>query len=188
MGVLAVKNEQQQELWRAIPEYEGYYEVSNMGRVRSLDRIDGNGKSFKGRVLAQTETVYGYYRVRLCKDGKPRSFMVHRLVAQAFKLISGDSHEVNHLDGDKKNCKADNLQWCNKSENLQHAYDTGLIQKKLSNKDVAFIRKYYKPRDKKYGATALAKRFGVSKQQIHNVLSGRSQPTFFKKKKKKKIS
>lgn len=118
------------EIWKDIQGYEGYYQVSNMGRVRSVDRVvtqQGRGKAFdghrKGKILKQREQNSGYYIVQLCKGGKYKAKTVHRIVAEEFLQKDIEKTDVNHKDGDKKNNRADNLEWCSKSENLKHAYD-----------------------------------------------------------------
>ena len=119
-----------EEIWKDIPEYEGYYQVSNMGRVKCLDRVVYRGVNKNGtpiyqrvysRVLSLHVTRTGYYSIMLHKDGKTRRFLVHRLVAQAFIPNPNGRPEINHKDGNRKNPVADNLEWCNRSENILHA-------------------------------------------------------------------
>ena len=119
------------EQWRPIQGYEGFYEVSDKGRVRSVDRIvpfTRNGKSFerikKGVVLRAEKNGGngGYLVVVLCKDGKPKAFNLHKLVAFAFPEICGEWFEgatVNHKDWDTENASADNLEWVTWEENLR---------------------------------------------------------------------
>lgn len=105
------------EEWRAVPGYEGLYEVSSYGRIRSLDRyVKSKSESYrlqKGRVLSPIITTNGYLLVGL--QGK--MFRVHRLVAQAFIPNLDNLPQVNHKDEDKTNNKIDNLEWCDAKYN-----------------------------------------------------------------------
>lgn len=118
------------EEWRDIPNYEGYYQISNLGRVKSLDReiINVNGKIFlrKGKVKAQMIDKGGCKRVNLYKDGILKCCPVHRLVAKTFIPNPENKPEVNHIDGNKQNNSVYNLEWCTRSENQQHAWNIGL--------------------------------------------------------------
>ena len=117
------------EIWKPIPGYEGYYEVSNLGRVKSLDRehITSNGKhrSIKGRML-KLNLSQEYANVELNKEGHPHVYSVHRLVAMTFIPNPENKQTVNHKDGDKLNNVVDNLEWMTWSENNKHAHETGL--------------------------------------------------------------
>lgn len=103
-----------EEEWREIQGYDCKYFVSNMGRVASL-------KHRKVRILKAFPNNKGYYRVCLCKDGKGKHFLVSRLVAEAFceNPRSEEADVVDHIDGDVRNNRADNLQWLTKSENAK---------------------------------------------------------------------
>ena len=121
------------EIWKPINGYEGLYEVSNLGRVKSLARIHimPNGAVMKHseKILVAVDDGKGYLRLHLSKDGKVKSFRVHRLVAQAFIQNSNDFPTVNHIDGNKKNNVMDNLEWCTQAENIAHSYSTVLKTK-----------------------------------------------------------
>lgn len=117
---------QLEEEWRTIPGYEGIYEVSSFGRVRSLDRIDERGRRMKGRVRRAVLNK-GYEMVGLHKFGEKFKFKaVHRIVAEVF--VSGENETVNHIDGNKLNNRRWNLEWVSNAENYQHAVATGLIK------------------------------------------------------------
>ena len=106
------------EIWKSIADYEGLYEVSNKGNVRSIRR---------NAVLNQTTGVKNGYRyVGLYKDGKNKKALVHRLVASAFIDNPMGKKTVNHIDGNKGNNAIDNLEWATHSENHRHAFATGL--------------------------------------------------------------
>lgn len=124
------------EVWKDIPGFEGLYQASNFGQIRSVDHYVtcqdrwGNtvNKLFKGRVLKQQfDGKRRYLHVVLSKNGKTKPFNVHRLIISSF-LGLPDCKEVNHIDGDKTNNKLDNLELVTRSENLQHALNIGLIE------------------------------------------------------------
>ena len=100
------------EVWKDIEGYEGYYQVSNLGRVKSL-------KWNKERILKPFVDSSKYQRVKLSSNLKEKNFLVHRLVAIAF-ITDGREQFVNHIDGDKLNNNLLNLEWVNKSENVHH--------------------------------------------------------------------
>lgn len=104
------------EVWKDIPDYEGLYQVSNGGQVRSLDRTvynpKGETKKIKGKIIAQHLVGHGYRHLVLSKGGKIKGYLVHRLVAQAFVSNPHGFNQVNHKDENKLNNCADNLEWC----------------------------------------------------------------------------
>lgn len=119
------------EIWKDISGFQGCYQVSNLGRIKSIDRYvkcGKNGTKFqKGKVIKQSVNKYGYCQVRLSNGRKNKfSYTVHRLVAIAFIQNEIKYKQVNHIDGNKKNNNVDNLEWCNNSYNQIHAYKTGL--------------------------------------------------------------
>lgn len=125
------------EIWKDIKGYEGLYQVSNLGKVRSLDRKIKNKHGFrtiKGQLINPFMWGAGYLYVNLHKEQMRISKSVHRLVAEAFLPNEEGKPEVNHKDGDKKNNKADNLEWATSSENEKHAYNSGLIPITWGNK------------------------------------------------------
>ena len=89
------------EIWKDIEGYEGLYQVSDLGRVRSLDREDAQGRRWKGRMLSSKLRKNGYREVILCRDGKRKYMLVHRLVAEAFLPNQDNLPQVNHKDEDK---------------------------------------------------------------------------------------
>lgn len=118
-----------EEIWKDIEGYEGLYQVSNSGRVKSLERYKENHSKLQ-KVEEKIKTVsidnIGYYRVCLYKDNKLKNARVHRLVAQTFIPNPDNLREVNHKDGNKLNNNIDNLEWVTSSENNKHAWNTGL--------------------------------------------------------------
>lgn len=117
------------EIWKDIPGYEGLYQISNYGSVKSLDRYvkhyKGGSKLIKGKNIAP-KIDKGYLRIKLCKLGEKKYYTVHRLVALTFINNPNNLPVINHIDGDKLNNHISNLEWCTISDNTQHAYDTGL--------------------------------------------------------------
>ena len=109
-----------EEIWKDVVGYEGYYQVSNLGRVRSLDRIASNGRKIKGKILSTKVNTPPYYpRVSLSVNGKMKLVQVHRLVAQAFVYNPDPEHktQVGHKDESRTNNRADNLEWATPKEN-----------------------------------------------------------------------
>lgn len=118
------------EIWRPIEGFDGEYEVSNYGRVRTLNFFrrtkDGKWYPVKARILKQYNQK-GYLHVNLARNGHYKRFRVHRLVACAFIPKIDGKTDVNHIDGNKQNNNAENLEWCTPSENIRHAFEHGLM-------------------------------------------------------------
>lgn len=108
-----------EETWKDIPGYEGMYQVSNQGNVRSLNW--GNRGYVRNLYLKKHNR--GYRHVELAKDGKRKAFTVHRLVATAFIPNPNNYPTINHLDEDKTNNCVENLEWCTASHNVQYSID-----------------------------------------------------------------
>lgn len=117
------------EIWKALSGYEGIYEISNYGKVRSLDRYvmrtDGVRNFKKGKLLTHTLNGDGYPIVHLSKDGKSIRICVHILVAREFVANPNNLPEVNHIDFDRKNCRYDNLEWVTHHQNILHTIKAG---------------------------------------------------------------
>ena len=126
------------EEWRPVKDYENLYMVSNMGRVKSLERTVRNGKgcyrTVPERILKAGKNNNGYLQVQLHQDGKRKVYLVHRLVATVFCENQMGYNEVNHLDEDKENNCADNLEWCNRSYNLTYNGRAKKVGKKSAEK------------------------------------------------------
>lgn len=117
-----------EEVWKDIKGYEGIYQVSNNGRIKSLER-DKNNHSKKQKVEAKIRKNVlskGYYLCLLSKNGKNKMMRVHRLVAEAFIPNPKKHPIINHIDGNKLNNCVDNLEWCDYSYNEKEAYRLGL--------------------------------------------------------------
>lgn len=117
-----------QEIWKDIKNYEGIYQVSNLGRVRSLTRKVKTFYGFrttKGQLLKPLKTNRNYFRVDLKQNQKDKYVSIHRLVAEAFIPNPNNYPVINHIDGDTSNNKANNLEWCTQSHNIKEAYRVG---------------------------------------------------------------
>ena len=127
------------EIWKDVVGYEGIYEVSNKGRVRTHKHKTTYTKKhgvrhWKQRYLKDKTPNGRDVRVTLWKDGKPNYYLVHRLVAYAFIPKIEGKNCINHIDGNPKNNNVENLEWCNHSENNNHAFETGLMSTNMNVK------------------------------------------------------
>ena len=120
------------ETWKNIKGYEGLYQVSNMGRVKSLERKVRHGRTVKERILKPYMDRGGYLLVRLCAGGKKKTLKVHRLVCEAFHDNPDNKSDVNHINEDKTDNRASNLEWSTRRENLNHGTRNERSAKALS--------------------------------------------------------
>ena len=159
------------EDWRDIKNYEGHYQVSRSGQVRSLKR----GVQIMRPAVSRT----GYWQVNLYRDGKVKHFYVHRLVAEAFIGHIAEGMEVNHKDGDKSNNDVSNLEIVTAKQNILHAFRLGLIppmhgemgpRSKLKEAQVREIRLL----KGKTRVGEVADRFGVSVRTIYFIWEGKT--------------
>lgn len=171
------------EVWKQIEGYENFYEVSNKGRVRSVDRIGIHAvhkKEFvkKGIILKPEEKSKLYPRVFLSKNNKVRTEYVHRLVAQAFLKRDKERNHINHKNGIKNDNRIENLEWCTQLENNEHGFKTGLLKhgqesnlSRLSKSDVLEI-----VRLKNQGVTIkeLSEKYKVHKITIRRIFKKES--------------
>lgn len=124
------------EIWKPIKDYEGWYEVSNMGRVRSLDRTvyfkDGKrSRTYKGQIL-RYKYHHGYQMVNLLRNKEINTVYIHRLVIETFLPTVEGKTWCNHKNGIKSDNRVENLEWCTSSENKIHADATGLHKNNVS--------------------------------------------------------
>jgi len=162
-------------IWKDVEGYEGMYQVSDAGLVRSLDRLDSKGRRIKGRVLKPSVNGPGYYSVVLSKEGKVCTKEVHRLVAENILGRPSVKREVNHKDGDKLNNNKDNLEWVDRGKNMRHAYEIGLNNHNHCSKAVAqydlednLVAEYESGRE-------ASRATGISQGGIWNSLHGKYQ-------------
>ena len=164
------------EIWKDIEGYEGLYQVSNLGRVKSFVGRCGKKREL---LLNGTVNVYGYRSVALYKNGVAKIKPVHRLVANAFILNPNNKPTVNHIDGDKLNNFVTNLEWATPKEQTEHALKNNLIHiqygekasnAKIKDSDIMQIREEYKPYSREHSTYALAKKYGVGADAIHRIV------------------
>ena len=122
-------NKNVEEEWKDIPGLEGFYQASNMGLIRSMDREVSQlshknyyTRKMKGQVIKSKLQNSGYEVVWLSKCGVVKAFTVHRLILTAFNPQCNIELDVNHIDGNKRNNKLKNLEWCSRSENIRHSH------------------------------------------------------------------
>ncbi len=171
-----------EEIWKDIEGYEGLYQVSNLGRVKSLGRsfIGKSGRQYlvveKLRKVSYADN--GYLVVGLYRNSRGKTFYVHRLVSSAFLLNSENKGTVNHINGQKDDNRAENLEWATQAENIKHAIDNGLKDSigerngisKLTEQQVITI---------KYGLTGLdqqkiAEMYNVTQTTVSKIRTGRN--------------
>lgn len=168
------------ERWKTLPD-DQYYQVSNLGRVRSLDQpvynSDGSVHHYrKGKIRKHKDNGRGYKCIQL-RGGLPQRY-IHRMVLQTFKPVDGmENLDVNHIDGDKSNNTLSNLEWCTKSENMKHAYNTGLRYRgdRCTYSRIKFdeIQEMRRLRyDEGVSVTEIANMYGISHQYASRLTRG----------------
>jgi hypothetical protein len=171
------------EIWKDIKNYEGLYQVSNLGRVRSLDRVVKHGNRFrndKGKILSVSVTPEGYPQITLCRDNKKHHVKIHRIVALTFMDKIDETYVVNHKDGNKKNNCLDNLEWVSYSRNVKHALENELSLQRGQTHDSAKLRDIDIPTIKKLrneynlNLKTIALIYGVHRVTIGDIINGRT--------------
>jgi len=168
------------EQWKEIPGYEGCYECSESGQIRSIENrkfgLFGKSKiphykTYGGNLRKQHWHDKTYYTIKLSKDNKTKTYSVHRLIALAFIPNPDSKPCINHIDGNPRNNCIDNLEWCTHSENNLHAYRTGLLKSgeehhyaKLNDFQVRVIRK-----TSDISQSEIGKIFNVTQGTISNI-------------------
>ena len=114
------------EIWKDIEGYEGYYQVSNLGRVKRVS---------DGYILKPYHHEKGYLKIDLQIHGKRRKFRIHRIVAEAFIPNENNYPQINHINGMKEDNRVENLEWCTNKMNSEHAWRLGLYHRKR-NKEI----------------------------------------------------
>lgn len=109
-----------EEIWKDIEGFNGAYMISNFGNIKSL---------LSNKIIRQQKINSGYLIAHLRFNGNRKAITTHRLVAKAFIQNLENKPQVNHLDGNKENNHINNLEWCTQSENIKHAYDSGIIER-----------------------------------------------------------
>lgn len=164
------------EKWAEVTGYNGRYKVSTHGQVVSF--AFGRTRILKGAKVNRTNAIH----VRLCMKGDEKDFSVHRLVATAFIPNPENKPQVNHIDGDRTNNRLENLEWCTGSENVRHAFRTGLSKPrygesnnktKLKDYQILEIREKYS--SGKYSQRGLAREYGITQCQVHNIVTNKQR-------------
>lgn len=170
------------EIWKDIIGYEGYYEVSSLGSLRSVDRtiIDKKGNCFfkKGKLLSKSKTNgNGYCIARLCYKGIQKCVYFHRVVAEAFLGEIGDN-VVNHKNGNKLDNNIENLEIVTVKQNCNHSLITGLTPtgeistlSKLTNKQAEEV--YLLAKEGSISQTKIAKKYDISQQTVSDIKIGK---------------
>lgn len=169
-----------EEVWKWVPGYEGYYQVSNQGRVRSVKRdiIDSRGvtKHLKGQTIAPRPDRDGYHTIYLCKDGIPVVKKVHNLILTTFVGECPEGMQTHHLDSNPANNRLENLRWITFAEHIADRVQNGSIRKgeahpfaKLRDTQIPEIRCLHATG--RYTQRKIADAFGVSSGTIQDVVS-----------------
>lgn len=161
------------EIWKDVIGFEGYYQVSNMGRVKSLTRVS-NYCIRKGKILSLKKTNTGYLEGNFSLFGKRTMFRVHREVAKSFLKNDCNYETVNHIDGNKLNNKVTNLEWVSIQKNIEHAFKNGLrsstgeknCKSKLTENDVIKIKEFI---SLGYSDLFISKKYDVSGAAIWSI-------------------
>lgn len=165
-----------EEIFKDIEGYEGLYQISNLGRVKSLCRVvtttDGRIRTLKEKILSLGLNTYGYNYLGLCKGGKRKFITIHRLVADTFIPNPDNKPQVNHINGIKTDNTIDNLEWTTAKENMRHAVNSKLKisskgtehgMSKLTEKEVLEIR------ESNLSQRKLAKLYAVTQPLISSI-------------------
>lgn len=164
-----------EEIWKDIPEYEGLYQVSNLGKVKNLFNYHSKKQSF----IKPYKDAKGYLKIALFKDRKRKYFLAHRLVAFAFIENLQNKPYINHKNGIKNDNHVSNLEWCTDEENKKHAIENNLY-KLLDNHSRAIlnIEKVkeirYILQTQKRTVRSIAKDFNVKEGVIHAIKQNKS--------------
>lgn len=175
------------EIWKEIPRFSGRYEASNLGRIRTIEhyaiRTDKKTYLAKQKVLKPAINHSGYYRFAVKYNGKLNSFYVARIIAETFIENPENKEQVNHKNGIKTDNRPENLEWCTRSENSQHSFDTGLQKPKigilngmakLTWEQVRYIREQKRIGGKYWGRERIAKELGISSAHVKDIANNKN--------------
>lgn len=168
------------EIWKNIEGYEGLYQVSNLGDVKSLERYrENSSKLTPERILKGILNNKGYYSVRLYKNKESHFYSVSRLVARTFIPNPKNKPEVNHINGNVKDNSITNLEWVTHRENIDHAVKTGLTPRgeqnarsKVKESDVKIMREMYAKGG--ISTRTLSEKFNIGKTAIWQIVTNQT--------------
>lgn len=165
----------QKEEWKPVEGYEGLYEISSLGRVKSL----WFGKE---KILKPMKTKYGYLRVALFRDGKGKFLLIHRLVAEAFIPNPKRLPEINHIDEDKTNNAKSNIEWCSRRYNINYGTHNEKVAAALSKPVEASRFSDFREIELRFVSTMEAERNGFKHGAVSYCCNGRfcSKGNFYK--------
>jgi hypothetical protein len=165
------------EIWKDIIGYEGSYQASSHGRIRGLNRTLPDGRKWKGKILSVSINENGYYLVVLVKNGKQKTWSVHRLIAKTFLPNPNNLPQINHIDANKLNNKINNLEWISIKDHQKHSSENGLKchgekhhDARLTKGQVLEIRQLYVPKSRKYGSVALSRKYNIGVSSILKII------------------
>lgn len=121
------------EIWKPVRGYEGLYEVSNLGSIKSLPKY--HGPFFRKSFKIKTSIKRGYETATISKNNTPKTLLVHRIVAKAFIPNPENKPQVNHIDSCRTNNHINNLEWCSCVENMRHAWKYGYKKSKMGSEN-----------------------------------------------------
>lgn len=165
------------EIWKDVIGFEGKYQISNFGRIKSLNY----NNTHKEKIMKLSLDKYGYTKLSIAKNNKDYSKTIHRLVAQAFIPNPENKSQINHKNGVKTDNRVENLEWCTVSENHKHAFKNKLRENrkgedcnftKLTKEQVNEIRKRFKY--EKITKRQLAKEYIVTESNICCIINNKS--------------
>lgn len=176
---------QEKEIWKDVVDYEGVYQVSSLGVIRSVDRIYsaacGKVVNKKGRTIKSHPEHRGYMQITLCLNGTRKTMKVHRIVLEAFTDVSSRKETVNHKNGIKSDNRLVNLEWNTLSENVRHAFNTGLniaargennSRAKLKESDVIDIKRNCTLTP--FDLNKFATKYSITKQAIRLIVQDKN--------------
>lgn len=182
MEIQVTRKELELEIWKNIPGWEGYYQASNIGRIRSLDRIvyskEGRKFTFKGKILKPRRNKRGYFYLGLHKGGKIKSCTVHRLIALTFIPNPLNYPQVHHRDDNQVDNNVNNLKWGTISQNSHDAIKNGrwapMIGEKsplskLTEEQVIEIKRLWHIRA--MSQKNIGKKFGIVQQHVSEIVN-----------------
>lgn len=172
------------EIWKDVVGFEGLYRVSNLGNVIGMKKswvcgMYGNIRTRPESLSKQSIDTSGYSQVWLCKNGKSKNYLVHRIIAKAFLPNPENKKDVNHKNGCKSDNNLSNLEWCTRSENVIHAFKNNLKKpskgskhgmSKLKEEDVLKIREMHP----KFSKLEIAEIFNVTRRSVNNIVNRKS--------------